>query len=809
MNVVANVLGAEFNMAQPPIRKREREWGEGRSPPLSPIPSASVPPPLDWPDYFPPQTGPIDVAKFDLPQPKASLEWWYYNTHLTGVPVNATAATAPRTFSLFASFFRQVDLGSVTEEDAAAGKPHDFYDACTWALVDVDREKYYADSALDHRSHQVLMDKLDPKVVNRKLSHAEIALREMCTKGRLPRPDRCLKRHAVISKSALSLNLDDECVVTSEPYNAAKHGPQPHGSLATVYHVKLHNPLRGIRADLTFVPQRPVSRHGVHGIVNHMMYYYCPRMAVSGELATEDGTVFKVSGSGWYDREFGGKRDDDGKDALDAWTWFSLQLDDDTEFTLFNIVDRETLVEKEKVAVLTDGKGGRIPIHDVQISYEKLWTSMTTYMEYPMQWKLFVPELQLDLRVKAAFSAQEFATVLVQGGGFYEGRVTVTGSRQGKAVSGKGFIERKNHTTFTDTEGLLKNVGRFVRQKLAEMYPLEPPSKQWMDKYVLGRNATAGTDLQKVCDTLFKPVRALTDRGGKSWRSLILVSSMNALSKDYVDCSRYIALSELLHVGSLIIDDIQDESVVRRGGKCVHIDYGVATAINAGCGSYFMAASLSGIDDHPPAVQLQLYNLYFDALRAGHAGQGLDIAGLDHLMPHAVESGEVGHLLDSLRSIHIYKTGGAAGTLCRMACVLTGASTEQANALENFGVQVGLAFQIVDDALNLKGFEGDLKEAGEDIRDGKVTYPVIKALGRLTKADREYVWTILQEHTGDRGKVQSVIDKLKSVAAIEDCLVEARNLIEDAWEPVDRTLPDSLSKLMMRAFCSYLTERTY
>merc|ERR1719456_883453 len=222
-----------------------------------------------------------------------------------------------------------------------------------------------------------------------------------------------------------------------------------------------------------------------------------------------------------------------------------------------------------------------------------------------------------------------------------------------------------------------------------------------------------------------------------------------------------------------------------------------------------MAPVLAGFDELAPDQQLDMYNLYFDCLRADHAGQGLDIAGLDGFMPDVVETGDTTKVLNALRVIHIYKTGGAAGTLCRMACVITRANEKAAYALENFGTQIGLAFQIVDDALNLRGFEGDLKEIGEDIRDGKVTYPIIKAMARLDKSDRIYVWTILQEHTSDEGKISSVISMLNSVGAIDDCLAEARNYVEDAWALVDEALPDTLPKIMMRTFCTYLTERTF
>lgn len=768
--------------------KREREY---TSPPVDPN--------RGWHHYFPSPTGDFNLEVTDLPCQFAPLEWWYYNCHLT-------SKKNGQRFSCFASFFRQADMNSRTKEEAKAQKPFkNFYHACTWAVVDVDNEKYHADNLLDPRAPENLVKRLDPAITGRKCVHAEGALLELAKKGRLPRPDRTMKKVAVQGTKRLSLNLDNECCV--DAINPAKDS-QPTTAPKVAYKVKLNNPDRNVSAELLYTPQMLPVRHGSCGVVNEMFYYYIPRCTVSGSI-TVNGEVHEVEGSGWYDREYGGSEDDLGQNALDAWTWFSVQLSDDSEFTLFNVVDQHTHHEKEKVAVWTKRDGTRVSCTDFTLTYSNMWTSLNTYVEYPMLWKLVAPSLNLELHLGAAFPHQEFMTILVTGGGFYEGRVTAQGVRDGKAVTGVGFLERKNHTTYSDTTGLLKNVGRYVRKILAEMYPLDS-TQEWVDKNVLGRHCThTGTDPKLVCKTLFKPVRALIDRGGKSWRSLVLVSSINALAKDYFDCSRYIAIAELLHVGSLIIDDIQDESSLRRGGKSVHLEYGIPTAINAGTATYFMAPYCAKLFDLPPEKNKKIMELYFDVLRAGHAGQGLDIAGLEHLMPECVETGKVTNITNALEAIHTYKTGGAAGTLCAMACVLCDANPAQSVALEDFGRALGLAFQIVDDALNLKGFEGELKEVGEDIRDGKITYPIIKGMSRLAKFDREYIYSILQEKTSDTGKISSVIAMLNKVGAIDDCLTEARNIVEESWQRLDPTLEDCLPKVMMRTFCNHLTERTF
>eukprot|EP00760_Papus_ankaliazontas_P031702 PhM_4_TR5411/c0_g1_i1/m.14277 len=478
------------------------------------------------------------------------------------------------------------------------------------------------------------------------------------------------------------------------------------------------------------------------------------------------------------------------------------------------------------------------------------WCSPATFVDYPTSLtseQEGVVQLEVTLDEPTAGTHTECQSLLLYsvGGGALLSSAKVRGTVCGVEgpVEGTGLVRCHRPRNLTKTrlddrkEGLLRSVAGMVNKLLRGAYPLDGAqmTPTWVRRNVFGpRHAMPQINPQHISDAVFRPVRELIDRGGKSWRSLILVAvaqavmsrtSQRASDGSAVDHIRFMLLPELVHVGSLMIDDIEDGSLTRRGGQCVHLKYGLPHAINAGTACYFFAPQLSGVPSLPPAQQLELYNLFFDFLRCGHVGQGLDIDGLHKLMPAAVETGDVSELRALLDTIHQNKTGGFVATVCRMGGVIVGADTDVQEHLDRFGMEIGFAFQVVDDALNMTGFEGNLKEACEDIREGKVTYPILSALERLPRDKREEMWGILRDQStttastsqaeeGEEGgvamvdRVRRVIELVHSVHAVEECLAEARSSVDKAWRDIDGVIPDSLPKLIIRAFTLFLVDRT-
>jgi geranylgeranyl pyrophosphate synthase len=196
--------------------------------------------------------------------------------------------------------------------------------------------------------------------------------------------------------------------------------------------------------------------------------------------------------------------------------------------------------------------------------------------------------------------------------------------------------------------------------------------------------------------------------------------------------------------------------------------------------------------DLPDDKKLKVYAFYFEALRAGHAGQALDLDGLGGLMGSVVETGEHQVLESRVRACHRLKTGAPAGALARMGAVAGGGTDVQVEALGTFFEALGLAFQILDDIVN-----------------GTITLPVAKAMGRLDRAQREWLWTVLQSKETDSMFVLRAVRLLEQCGAIQACVDEAEIMVEDAWQKAAPLFKPSLTKVMLRAFGWYVLQRHY
>lgn len=746
--------------------------------------------PADWP-----APGLVDLAVHDLPHASATTEWWYLNAHLT--------AADGRPLSLFAAFFRIV---SGKRPDGAPEYAH----SLTWALIDVEKKEYLARSHVDPNAPAIGLERIKHGS-GAKDERLNRAVSEVLRKGNVPLPDRFFPGPIEVPLDRLALDYGGMRFekLTAGEYRLVLGSPD--------------GPRSPLGVDVTFTLKKPPTRHGNDGVVRgvhgeDMFYLFVPRCEVKGSV-TLDGAKVQVSGQGWYDHEFGAPPPknpaeppkEKGSDlGVIAWNWVSAQLDDGTDLTVYDLVHSETKESKGRWAVVIDADGQSHAFDQFTLTPKGKWRSVRTFETYPTSFALEIPQAQLSLSVEAAFGDQELVTVISKPA-FWEGRCQVKGTRAGQRVQGLGFVERSGFFSAETLDGFFKSVGEAVRESVQHVYPLELTLEHAQQLVAApGRESVLdGVDLDQLARTLIAPVREITDRGGKAWRSYAALACCDVVLGDSRKFAEWLAFPEFMHVGSLIVDDVQDKSDVRRGGPTSHLKYGEALAINAGTAAYFMGERMLRRSLVPDAIKLELYDLYFEALREGHAGQAIDLDGLEAFVPAALDKGELTSLEQRVLAIHRLKTAAPASALARMGALVGGGSKVQVEAVGRYFDALGLAFQIVDDVLNLRGFKGDLKQKGEDISHGKVTLPVARALGALSEADRRRLWLLVSLRSADTAVVGEAIALVEKARALDGCLDDARKLVEDAWLALTPLVEDSLAKVMLRAFGWYVLERHY
>mgnify|MGYP001123565284 FL=1 len=211
--------------------------------------------------------------------------------------------------------------------------------------------------------------------------------------------------------------------------------------------------------------------------------------------------------------------------------------------------------------------------------------------------------------------------------------------------------------------------------------------------------------------------------GGKRLRPLLVLAACDAVAGEPVAALRAAVAVELIHAYSLVHDDMpcMDNDVLRRGKPTVHVKFGQAQAMLAGDAMQALAFEVLTPDEGvAPALQARLTALL--ARAAGHAG----MAG-----GQAIDLASIGRTLDetALRDMHRRKTGALL-----QASVLMGAACGRVDApawraLADYGAAVGLAFQVVDDILDVTQASETLgKTAGKDLDHNKPTYVSVLGL---------------------------------------------------------------------------------
>ncbi len=202
----------------------------------------------------------------------------------------------------------------------------------------------------------------------------------------------------------------------------------------------------GFAIDLRLTPLKPPVIHGLdgisrkgdgHGQASH--YYSFTRLRTEGTVRLPSETL-QVNGTSWMDHEFGSA--DLGEGQV-GWDWFSVQLQDRTELMLYLLrrADGSPDPASSGTFIATDGHARHLTIDDLTITVLAHWNSAASGARYPSAWRVDVPSLGLSLTLSPLMAKQELITGRSTQVTYWEGAVTIEGTRHGESIHGHGYVE--------------------------------------------------------------------------------------------------------------------------------------------------------------------------------------------------------------------------------------------------------------------------------------------------------------------------------------------------------------------------------
>lgn len=216
----------------------------------------------------------------------------------------------------------------------------------------------------------------------------------------------------------------------------------------------------------------------------------------------------------------------------------------------------------------------------------------------------------------------------------------------------------------------------------------------------------------------------LIEAGGKRLRPLLTVAASRLCGDDGQDALKLAAAVEFIHTATLLHDDVVDGSALRRGKVAAHLIWGGASSVLVGDFLFARAFELM-----VETGSLRALDILARASRVIAEGEVTQLT-----RAHDVALGQETYL-----QIIEAKTAALFAAAAEAGAVVSGASARAAQALRDYGLKLGLAFQLVDDALDYSGVADTLgKNAGDDFREGKATLPLLLAVERTGGRERAF-----------------------------------------------------------------------
>ncbi len=282
--------------------------------------------------------------------------------------------------------------------------------------------------------------------------------------------------------------------------------------------------------------------------------------------------------------------------------------------------------------------------------------------------------------------------------------------------------------------------------------------------------------------------------GGKRLRPMLTILCARGLGHKKEDIYPLACSLELLHSATLIHDDILDNAHLRRGRRASHLVFGLHRTVLAGDALLALANLIVARYDIPA-----MNYCVSRAIMSTASGEIEEIAQL----------GKPSQDKETYLQIIKGKTADLIRAACSCGAMLALASREQLKQADNFGLNVGMAFQLVDDALDYAA-EGHLlgKPLGGDLREGKITLPLIFYLQSLEQSDRQELLDRLGRDVLTDSEMQGIISSVQKMGLDRAVRDEAGIYLERAGQALE-VFPESPEKILLQDIIEVVRNRRF
>ncbi len=287
--------------------------------------------------------------------------------------------------------------------------------------------------------------------------------------------------------------------------------------------------------------------------------------------------------------------------------------------------------------------------------------------------------------------------------------------------------------------------------------------------------------------------RHLIAAGGKRLRPVLTLGSAKLCGYEGDRACKLAACVEFIHTATLLHDDVVDESDLRRGNETANVLWGNQASVLVGDFLFSRSFQLMVEDG-----SLDVLRILSNASAVIAEGEVLQLMNV----------GDITITQQSYLEVITAKTAALFEAACEVGAVVAGRSEEECKALAMYGNKLGIAFQLIDDALDYSAEQQALgKTIGDDFREGKVTLPVLLAYEQGTEEEKDF-WKRVIEAEQSEEDLDQALDLIRKHDTLAATFEEAKRYGETAKSALD-IFPDSPEKAALKAAVDFAVERAF